>query len=282
MKWTSYYQLARFHKPVGTLLLWSPTAWGLWVANQGSPPFKLIVLFLLGTIFMRAAGCIINDIADRNIDLHVKRTQARPLTAGKVTLKESIVLLISFLCASLFILIELPFTCFYYALLALLITFIYPFCKRFIQGPQLVLGAAFSLGIPMAFIASNLLFNKSMVYLLLINYAWIVAYDTQYAIVDRRDDLCIGVKSTAILFANYDRLIIGFLQVFFHLLWIPLAYLLNLSNSFFIVWFIASGILIYQQWLTIDCHEEKCLRAFSSNAGYGLSLWLALILGFNA
>ncbi|STX28936.1 4-hydroxybenzoate-octaprenyltransferase [Legionella beliardensis] len=281
MNWNSYYRLARFHKPVGILLLWSPTAWALWVANQGNPPIYLLILFLLGTVFMRAAGCIMNDIADRNIDLHVKRTCNRPLTAGEVGLNEAITLLISFLVASLIILIQLPVTCFYYALFALLVTFIYPFCKRFIQGPQLVLGIAFSLGIPMAFVASNSPFNKSIFYLLLINYAWIIAYDTQYAIVDRKDDLRIGVKSTAILFANYDRLAVGFLQLFFHTLWIPLVHFLNLRSSFFSAWVVGAIILIYQQWLTIDRNEEKCLNAFSWNGWYGLIMWLAIILGYN-
>ncbi|WP_419421083.1 4-hydroxybenzoate octaprenyltransferase [Legionella sp. D16C41] len=281
MNWHNYYQLARFHKPIGTLLLWSPTAWALWVANKGNPPISLTILLFLGTIFMRAAGCVLNDIADRNIDLHVKRTRDRPLTAGTVSLKEAVGLLLFFLIAAFLILIQLPFTCFYYALFALFITFIYPFCKRFIQGPQLILGIAFSLGIPIAYVASNVFFDKSLFYLLLINYTWIVAYDTQYAMVDRQDDLKIGVKSTAILFANSDRLIIGLLQLFLHLLWILLVNYLSLSHVFYFVWALGATILLYQQWLTSDRKEDNCLQAFSWNGWYGLVMWVAIILGFN-
>ncbi|WP_131781645.1 4-hydroxybenzoate octaprenyltransferase [Legionella gresilensis] len=281
MNWSNYYRLARFHKPVGTFLLWAPTAWALWVANQGKPPVSLIILFFLGTVFMRAAGCIINDIADRHIDLHVERTKDRPLTSGKVSLIEAFLLLFLFLTASLIILLNLPFNCFYYALFALFITFVYPFCKRFIEGPQLILGIAFSLGIPIAFIASNTPFDKSIFYLLLINYTWIVAYDTQYAMVDRQDDLKIGVKSTAILFANSDRLIIGLLQFFLHFIWILLANYLNLSNAFFFIWALGACILLYQQWLILNRNTQRCLRAFSWNGWYGLLMWLGIVLGFN-
>lgn len=270
----------RFHKPVGILLLWFPTAWALWVANEGKPPYFLTILFLLGTILMRAAGCVVNDIADRHIDLHVKRTHMRPLTTGEVSLIEALLLLLGLLFCALLVLIQLPAICFYYALMAVFITVLYPFCKRFIRSPQLVLGIAFSMGIPMAFAASSVVVNSAMFYLLAINFIWIVVYDTQYAMVDREDDLRIGVKSTAILFAENDRVIIGLLQTLFHLLWIPLGWHFNYSLSFWGFWVIAALILLYQQKLIAKREAESCLQAFSSNSWYGLVMWLAIILSY--
>ncbi len=270
----------RFHKPAGILLLGLPTAWALWIANQGHPPLLLCLLFLLGTILMRAAGCVVNDIADRHIDLHVKRTHDRPLTSGEVSLQEALFLFLILLFIAFLVLIQLPKICFYYALLAVFITILYPFCKRFIQGPQLVLGLAFSMGIPMAFAASNYPPDSSMFYLLIINFLWTVAYDTEYAMADRDDDVLIGVKSTAILFASYDRLIIGCLQGLFHIPWLFLAFTLNYNFFFFIGWFIAGFILLYQQKLITGREPIGCSRAFSLNSWYGLIMWLAIAIGY--
>ncbi|KTD20811.1 4-hydroxybenzoate-octaprenyltransferase [Legionella lansingensis] len=275
LNWRAYLKLMRFHRPIGILLLWWPTAWALWLAHQGSPPLPLIVLFLLGTIFMRAAGCVVNDIADRHIDLHVQRTKNRPLTAGDVGLLEALVLLCMLLFVSLLILLQLPKVCFYYALMAVSITVLYPFCKRFLQSPQLVLGIAFSMGIPMAYAASNRMPDKTMLILLLINFLWIIAYDTEYAMVDREDDLRIGVKSTAILFAAYDKLIIAILQFLFHFCWLPLGVMLT-SLSFWFCWGIAGLNLLYQQKLLSKRKPADCLRAFSSNHWYGLIMWIAI------
>lgn len=276
MNWSALYRLARFNKPAGTLLLWAPTAWALWIANDGHPSVKLIMLFLMGTIFMRAAGCVMNDIADRRIDLHVKRTKNRPLTSGEVSLQKAVAFLLVLLLAALVILVQLPLVCFYFALLALAVTILYPFCKRFLECPQLVLGIAFSLGIPMAFAASGDLSNPAMFYLLLINIAWIVAYDTQYAMADRADDLRIGVKSSAILFASYDRLIIAGLQIFFHALWLVLAWISEWSVYFYTGWMIGLFILIYQQKLLASRVEANYSRAFASNAWYGVIMWIAV------
>jgi len=268
----------RFHKPVGTLLLWLPTAWALWLANHGFPPPALMVYFLLGTIVMRAAGCVVNDIADRHVDKHVKRTCMRPLTTGEVGLPEAIMLLFVLLMAALFIVIQLPPVCFYYALVALFITILYPFCKRFFEAPQLVLGLAFSMGIPMAYAASGILINTSMILLFLLNFAWIVCYDTMYAMVDREDDLRIGVKSTAVLFAQHDYIIIVFLQLFFHTLWLFLAFEERYSALFYFFWVIAAFILSYQQRLIRKHSVDAYFAAFSSNVKYGLIMWCALIV----
>lgn len=266
----------RLHKPVGILLLWWPTAWAIWLANDGEPSLLVILLFLLGTIFMRSAGCVVNDIADRHIDIHVERTKARPLTTGEVGLIEALTLLGGLLLLSLMILLQLPKSCFYFAVVAVLVTAIYPFCKRFIQSPQLILGIAFSMGIPMAFAAANQLSNKSMFLLLIINGMWVIAYDTEYAMADRADDLRIGVKSTAILFAEHDKLIIALLQLFSHFLWLPLGLMLD-AHIFWFLWVVAGLNLVYQQKLINKREPANCLRAFISNNWYGLFMWIAIV-----
>ncbi|KTC69288.1 4-hydroxybenzoate-octaprenyltransferase [Legionella birminghamensis] len=281
MNWNAYYRLGRFDKPVGILLLWSPSAWGLWFANQGHPPLILFLQFLAGTILMRAAGCVINDIADRNIDCHVRRTRHRPLTAGEIPLKKALIYLFLLLFAALMILIQLPLACTYYALFALLITIIYPFCKRFMQAPQVVLGIAFSMGIPMAYAASEVPLDKTAIGLLLINFLWTLAYDTEYAMADREDDLKIGVKSTAVLFADYDRLIIALLQGLFHTCWLYLIISAGFYNRVLLLcWLAAGSNLIYQQYLIADRAPNACFKAFIINSWYGLILWLGMVLSF--
>ncbi len=276
IKWSAYWRLLRFNRPAGTLLLWYPTAWALWFANDGFPSFKLLFLFFIGTVLMRAAGCVFNDIADRHIDKHVTRTKLRPLTSGEVGLSETFILLILLLCAALGVVINLPPNCFYLALVALLITFLYPFCKRFIEAPQLVLGLAFSLGIPMAYVASEVSLNSGFFILFLINFAWIVAYDTMYAMTDREDDLKIGVKSTAIYFSNYDRMIIGMLLSTLHSLWLYWALVSKVHVGFYGCWAAAGLILIYQQKLINKRAPEDCFKAFLVSVYYGLFMWLAV------
>lgn len=278
MNWGAYYRLMRFDKPVGILLLWIPTAWALWMANHGAPPIRLMIYFLLGTIVMRAAGCIINDIADRNIDKYVTRTRLRPLTTGEISVSEAIVLFISLLLLALYIVLQLPILCFYYAIAALIITILYPFCKRFFQAPQLVLGLAFSMGIPMAYAASNVEVNPNMFLLFVLNFAWIVAYDTMYAMADRDDDLRIGVKSTAVLFGHYDRVIILLFQLVLHGLWLYLAWVMQYSLIFYGFWLAAGSLLAYQQYLMNQKNATAYFTAFSVNVWYGLLMWCALIL----
>ncbi|PWY55984.1 4-hydroxybenzoate octaprenyltransferase [Legionella qingyii] len=277
MKWNAYWRLMRFDKPVGILLLWYPTAWALWLANKGLPSLRLLIFFLCGTALMRAAGCVINDIADRNIDKHVARTKLRPLTAGEVSLPESFLVLITLLLAALFILIQLPRNCFFLGLIALFISLLYPFCKRFLNAPQFVLGLAFSMGIPMAYVASDRFLNSECFLLFLINFSWIITYDTMYAMADKADDLRIGVKSTAIYFASYDRVIIGLLQGLFHSLWLYWAFINQINLSFYIFWFIAGIVLIYQQKLINKRIPQDCFKAFIVSAYYGALMWLAVV-----
>jgi len=279
LKLSAYIRLMRFHKPVGILLLWLPTAWALWIANQGHPPIMLTCYFLLGTIFMRAAGCIVNDMADRHIDKHVHRTKMRPVTTGEISLLRAFILLCGLLLSSLYIVLQLPIICLYESFIALFITLLYPFCKRIFQAPQLVLGLAFSMGIPMAYTASGIMFNGTMIILFLLNFAWIVAYDTIYAMADRMDDLRIGVKSTAILFAPYDRLIVFMLQMIAHGLWFFLALRLHYSLGFFLCWGAAIIMLVYQHCLMRFNQERTYLAAFSSNVWYGILMWIGLIIG---
>lgn len=278
MNWQAYWRLSRFHKPAGTLLLWAPVAWALWLANKGHPSWHLVLLFLLGTLVMRAAGCVMNDIADRNIDGYVKRTKDRPLASGELGLKAALTLLFFYLLLALLILLQLPFACFYYAIMALVVTFIYPFCKRFIQAPQLVLGVAFSMGIPIAYVASHVSFDSTMFYLLSINFFWIVAYDTQYALSDRADDLLIGVKSTAILFGRFDTMAIALLQILCQALWLVLAVSNSFSQFFFVGWLLASCVFIYQYRLISSAGDECSWQAFASNSWYGLIMWGSIAL----
>lgn len=279
MKWNAYWRLMRFDKPVGTLLLWFPTAWALWIANRGIPSLKLLILFFSGTVLMRAAGCVINDIADRDIDKHVTRTKLRPLTSGELNLQEALALLAVLLFSALLILINLPWDCFYLGCIALCISFLYPFCKRFLSAPQFVLGLAFSMGIPMAFVASNIPLNVECALLFVLNFAWIVAYDTMYAMTDKEDDLRIGVKSTAIYFASYDRLIIGLLQCLLHGLWLYLALNMHANKWFYIFWFAAAVVLFHQQKLISKREQASCLRAFIISVYYGAFMWLAVGVG---
>lgn len=277
MKWSAYWQIARFDKPIGIALLWFPTAWGLWLANHGHPPAKLVILFLIGTILMRAAGCVINDIADRNIDRHVIRTKNRPLTAGTINMAEAFLLLFLLFSGALSILFCLPPACFPYAITAVFISILYPFCKRFLAAPQLILGLAFSMGIPMAYVASAIPFNTTTWLLFFNNFLWIIAYDTQYAMVDRPDDLKIGVRSTAVLFAQYDKIVILCLQIVFHLMWFSIYTNEGVSPLFYYYWLAASFILIYQNYLLASGKEENYFKAFKSNAYYGLLMWMACI-----
>lgn len=276
IKWNAYWRLLRFDKPAGTLLLWYPTAWALWLANEGWPPLKILILMFVGTVLMRAAGCVVNDIADRRIDIHVTRTKSRPLTAGEVSLSEAFLLVFILLCGALGVVVNLPIQCFYLSLVALFITILYPFCKRFLNAPQLVLGLAFSMGIPIAYSASGVPLNSGFIFLCFINFAWIVAYDTMYAMTDRADDLKIGVKSTAIYFADYDRLIIGMLLLLLHGLWLYWALISNAYPAFYGLWFAASFILIFQQKLIHQRTPEDCFKAFKVSVYYGLLMWFAV------
>lgn len=274
----SYFRLMRFDKPIGILLLWFPVAWALWLANNGFPPFKLVFYFFLGTVVMRAAGCVVNDLADRHIDRFVHRTCMRPLTTGEVSFQEGIALFVLLLFVALYILVQLPRNCFYYALMGLVVTVLYPFCKRWLQAPQLMLSIAFSVAIPMVYTASGVAFNRTMGLLVLINLLWVIAYDTLYAMVDRVDDLRLGVKSTAVLFGRYDRLIMLALQSVFHMAWLLIAYDLRAQGWFYVCWALSTLILVYQQVIIVHRDPVDCFKAFKSNVLYGFLMWMGVVV----
>lgn len=276
--WIAYARLMRMDKPVGIYLLLWPTIWALWLANMGTPDSKLLLVFCLGVFLMRSAGCVINDYADRHFDGEVKRTSTRPLVSGQVSERQALGLfsILVLLAFALVLLLNWQTVVLSFGALALAAS--YPFMKRFTYLPQFVLGAAFSWGIPMAFMASNQTLPWWAWVLYLANLLWTVAYDTQYAMVDRDDDLRIGIKSTAILFGRHDRLIIGLLQGIFLLLMLWLGLLLSLGTAFYIAW---SGALIlsgYQQWLIAGRDRDRCFRAFINNHYLGLLLALGLII----
>ena len=208
----AYYYLCRFDKPVGTELVFWPTMWALWIAAEGMPPLHILLAMVFGTIFMRAAGCAINDFADRKVDGHVERTKTRPLATGVISPREAVYVFLALVFASACTLFFLPIATFYCALGGLALAFIYPFMKRYTHLPQVVLGMAFSWGIPMSFTAMGKPLDITCWLIYFGNLAWTVAFDTQYAITDREYDLKIGVKSTAILFGRYDIQIIALLQ----------------------------------------------------------------------
>lgn len=274
-------QLMRLDKPIGIYLLWFPTAWALHLAYGNHIPIDILCYFLLGTIFMRSAGCIINDMADKDFDAHVWRTKNRPLAQGQVSMRFAWILLGLLLLASFIILLQLPENCFWVAIFALGIVGLYPFCKRFLPAPQLVLSLAFSMSIPMVNVASHQVWTTAWSILMLINMLWILAYDTEYALADLEDDKKIGIFSTARFFGKYVRPIIALLQITLHLLWLPLAKILNLNIDFQFIWLLTWGFWFHQWFLLTKNQKELDFKAFKLNAWYGLVMWIAVVLSLN-
>lgn len=275
-----YIALMRFEKPIGWLLLLWPTLWALWVATDGDPQANLVWIFTLGVIVMRSAGCVINDLADRKIDPMVDRTKARPLADGSLSTAQAYTLLCILLLMALSLLLLLPMMVWPWSLPAIALTVIYPFMKRFIDAPQLVLGLAFSFGMPMVYIAVGREFDFILLMLMLTNIIWVLVFDTQYAMSDKEDDLKIGVKSTAILFGNQDRHIVGLLQLLVVGLWLALSHMLELSSSFNLALLLATSLFMYQQWLIRDRDRQACFQAFINNGWLGGIIWFGLVIAF--
>lgn len=278
-KWPSYVQLMRLDNPIGSFLLLWPTLWALWLANNGIPDPKVLVIFILGVVFMRSAGCVINDYADRHIDGKVKRTNRRPLATGAVSETEAKVLFVTLVFFSFLLVLQLNFYAIALSVIAVLLAFIYPFMKRYTHLPQLFLGAAFGWSIPMAYGATVEALPLDCWILFLANLTWTIAYDTQYAMVDRDDDLRIGVKSTAILFAEYDNKIIALLQLITLLLLIYLGYAQQLNTGYFIVLAIAASHFIYQCKMTKTRIREACFKSFLNNNYVGMWIFIAIVVG---
>ena len=275
----AYYYLCRFDKPIGAELVFWPTMWALWIASKGLPDLKILLLMTLGVIFMRAAGCAINDFADRKVDAHVERTKTRPLATGIIQAKEAIYVFLVLVFASACMLFFLPIESFYWSFGALFLAFIYPFMKRYTHLPQLFLGAAFSWSIPMAYTAVGQTPDLTCWLLYFGNLAWTVAYDTQYAITDREYDLKIGVKSTAILFGQYDIPIISILQALSVILIGTALYLEDILLPFGLL---ALGVVcvdfIYQWTKTHDRDPQRCFWAFRHNRWVGLMIFIGIVL----
>lgn len=278
-KLLAYAQLMRFDKPIGTLLLLWPTLWALFLANKEMPNMALLAIFLLGVIFMRAAGCVINDYADRHIDGQVKRTSQRPLATGRVTPKEAKILFFLLILCAFILVLFLNYYAIFLSVIAVILAFIYPFMKRYTHLPQFFLGAAFGWSIPMVYGASIETLPLECWLLFITNLTWTVAYDTQYAMVDRDDDLRIGVKSTAILFAQYDNKIIALLQFITLVLLIIIGNISQLSLPYFIGLFFAALFFIYQCKLTKMREREACFKAFLNNNYFGMMVFIAFLLG---
>ncbi|HDW3267609.1 TPA: 4-hydroxybenzoate octaprenyltransferase, partial [Enterobacter ludwigii] len=264
-KLLAYHRLMRTDKPIGALLLLWPTLWALWVATPGVPPLWILGVFIAGVWLMRAAGCVVNDYADRKFDGHVKRTAHRPLPSGQVTEKEARTLFIVLVLLSFLLVLTLNTMTILLSVAALALAWVYPFMKRYTHLPQVVLGAAFGWSIPMAFAAVSESVPLSCWLMFLANILWAVAYDTQYAMVDRDDDLKIGIKSTAILFGRHDKLIIGILQVAVLALMVTIGYLNGLNWAFYWAVLVAGMLFVYQQKLIAKREREACFKAFMNN-----------------
>jgi 4-hydroxybenzoate polyprenyltransferase len=278
-RFISYGYLIRLDKPIGTLLLLWPTLWALWLASSGVPDLSILLIFSAGTFLMRSAGCAINDYADRDFDRHVKRTQGRPVTSGKISGKEAVAVA-GVLALLAFLLIQ-PLNVFtkQLSVLALLVAFVYPFTKRFFAMPQAVLGIAFGFGIPMAYAAILDFIPLEAWFLFIGNIFWAIAYDTAYAMVDRDDDLRLGLRTSAITFGQYDvvAIAISYGMLFLSQLWV--AQLANLSNYFLVGWFAALACAIYHVKLVSTRNRDNCFKAFRHNNWLGGFLFLGIVLG---
>ena len=276
-----FVSLTRFDRPIGIYLLLWPTLTALWIAAEGWPGWHLLLVFALGTVLTRSAGCIINDLADMKFDGSVKRTQDRPLISGKVAPLEALLLAGSIAFFALLLVLTTNIYTVYMSVFAVIIAVIYPFMKRYTYLPQAFLGIAFSWGIPMTFTAvSNEVANVAWV-LLIANLLWVVAYDTQYAMVDRDDDIKLGLKSTAILFAELDRSMIAILQVSFVATLLLVTRSVELSVYYYLGLSGAIGLFIYQHYLTWNRSREGCFKAFLNNHWVGFSVFLGIVAHYS-
>lgn len=270
----------RLDKPVGILLLLWPTLWALWLAGEGHPDGGLFVVFVLGVIVMRSGGCVLNDFADRNIDPYVERTRSRPIASGAVAPIEALTLFaaLSLVAIGLAAMLNQPAQLL--AIIAASLTIVYPFIKRFVSVPQFFLGAAFGWAVPMAFAAQTgetsqlawLVFGAALI--------WAVIYDTYYAMVDRDDDLKVGVKSTAILFGDADLFIIGGLQALMLLALVFVGNRAGLGGWYYASLGIAAILMAYHQWLARDRNRDGCFRAFRLNHYVGMVVFIGIVLHY--
>ncbi len=275
-----YVRLMRLDRPIGIWLLLWPTLWALWIASRGRPEPLIFVIFVAGTVLMRSAGCAINDYADRSFDAHVQRTKDRPLAAGRLSNIEALVLFALLSLAALMLALQLNRLTLLWAVVGALIAVTYPFVKRFLSVPQMYLGLAFGAGIPMAFAAQIETVPRVAWLLLLANVLWVTVYDTMYAMVDRNDDVRIGVRSTAILFGDSDRHIIAVLQLM-TLVTLYLVGKILRAHAWYNAGLIAAALFfVYQLWLIRARDREGCFHAFLNNNYVGMSVFIGLALEY--
>ncbi|CAA0081801.1 4-hydroxybenzoate octaprenyltransferase [BD1-7 clade bacterium] len=275
-----YLDLMRFDRPIGTYLLLWPTLWSLWLAADGIPSIPNLVIFTIGVFLMRSAGCVINDYADRNIDGHVERTQHRPLAAGLVSTDEALMLCVALVSAAFVLVLFTNWLTVGLSFGGVLLAGCYPFMKRYTYFPQVFLGAAFSWAVIMAFAAETGDVPKEAWIIYVAVTVWTVVYDTFYAMVDRDDDLKIGVKSTAILFGDFDRLITAVLQLFVVFALLLIGYRFHMGIVYYLSTIIAACLFAYQQFLIIDYDHDKCFKAFLNNNWVGAVLFVGIAVDY--
>jgi len=276
----SYIQLMRIDKPIGIYLLMWPTLWALWIASDGLPLWHYLIVFLTGSVVMRSAGCVINDYADRKIDGDVARTSQRPIPSGKLTPAEALQLFALLVFIAFLLVLTLDQQTIILSVIGLLLAFCYPFMKRYTHYPQVVLGAAFSWSMPMVFMAVNADLPRELWLLYFANLSWTVAYDTLYAMVDREDDLKIGVKSTAIAFGKNDLLNVGLLQLATLLLIGKVVLILNWHWPVITSLFICALLFIKQLWECRNRERNACFKAFLDNHYIGMVIFIGLVIEY--
>ncbi|HQA35154.1 MAG TPA: 4-hydroxybenzoate octaprenyltransferase [Casimicrobium huifangae] len=279
-KLDAYERLIRLDKPVGFMLLMWPTLWGLWIATRGAPDVRLVTIFVLGTILMRSAGCAINDWADREFDGAVKRTAMRPLAAGEISGREA--LWVGAVCAlaAALLLIPLNWPARFWALPALAIAAIYPFTKRFFSIPQAILGLAFSMGIPMAFAAVRGEVPLIVAWLMLANFFWVLAFDTEYAMVDRDDDIRIGIRTSALFFGRFDVLAVAGCYAAFIAMMVLIGSAAGLGPIYYLGLTLAATLALHHLWLIRDRDRMRCFAAFRGNNLFGMAVFVGVALDY--
>ncbi len=275
-----YGLLMRVDRPIGSLLLLWPTLWALWIAGEGRPDAFITLVFIIGVFVMRSAGCVINDYADRELDPHVARTRDRPLAAGHVTPKEALLLFSSLCLLALALVLTLNHLTLLMSLVAVPLAASYPFMKRFTYLPQIHLGVAFGWAVPMAFAAQTGSVPPIAWLILTGVVLWAVAYDTMYAMVDREADIQVGVKSTAILFGELDRLMIGVVQLCFFAVMLLVGNQLALGRYYYLGLALAAGLSLYQQYLIRGREPGGCFKAFLNNNWVGAVILVGLIADY--
>ncbi len=277
-----YALLMRLHRPIGIFLLLWPTLWALWLAGAGQPDPKVLLVFVLGVVLMRSAGCVINDYADRGFDPHVARTRDRPVAAGRVSPREALVLFALLCLAAFGLVLLLNRLTVLLSLGGAALAAVYPFMKRYTHLPQVFLGAAFGWAVPMAFAAQTGSVPKLAWLLFVATVLWATVYDTMYGMVDRDDDLQIGVRSTAILFGESDRLILAVLQVVFLLTLVLVGQEAGMQGYYYLGVLLAAGLSLYQQYLIRRREPARCFQAFLNNNWLGAAVFAGIVLDYLA